>query len=216
MSHTLKILERILDDRLRQVVHIGRQQLGFMKGVGTMDGIFSLRQLMEKYREKQRVLHMAFIDLEKAYDRVPRQEVWRALRERGAQEKYVRLIKECYKDVKTKVRSTVGTTENFNVEVGLHQGSALSPLLFNIVFDVITENVREDPPWCILYADDIVLIAESKLGLERKLEDWRYALESRGMKISRPKTEYFTTDLTGDPLASIQLRGITLKSSKDL
>ncbi|XP_037802998.1 uncharacterized protein LOC119597491 [Penaeus monodon] len=111
MSHTLKLLERIMDSRLRQVVRIGRRQLGFMKGIGTVDGIFSLRQTMEKYQEKQRVQHMVFIDLEKAYERVPCQEVWRGLRERGVQEKYVRMIQECYKDVTTRVRSTVGMTE---------------------------------------------------------------------------------------------------------
>jgi len=211
MYRTLKLLERIMDSRLRQVVRIGRQQLGFMKGIRTFDGIFSLRQTMEKYQEKQRVLHMVFIDLEKAYDRVPRQGVWRRFRERGVQEKYVRMIQECYKDVTTIVRSTVGMTEHFKVKVGLHQGSALSPLLFNIVFDVITENVREEPPWCVLYADDIVLVAESRRVLERKLEEWRFVLESRGMRISRSKTEYFTTDIDGDQLATIKLGGENLK-----
>ncbi|XP_037776686.1 uncharacterized protein LOC119573544 [Penaeus monodon] len=52
-------------------------------------------------------------------------------------------------------------TEHFEVKVGLHQGSALSPLLFNVVFDVITENVIEEPSWRVLYADDIVLVAEN-------------------------------------------------------
>ena len=66
MSHTLKIFERIMDSRLRQEVRLGKQQLGFMRGVGTVDAIFSLRQLMEKCREKQKVLHMVSIDLEKA------------------------------------------------------------------------------------------------------------------------------------------------------
>ena len=211
MSHTLKLLERILDGRLRQGVHIGRQQLGFMKGLGTVDGIFSLRQLMEKYREKQKTLHMVFIDLEKAYDRVPRGEVWRGLRRRGVQEKYVRVIQECYKDVTTSVRSTVGITEDFNVKVGLHQGSALSPFLFNTVFDVITENVREEPPWCIIYADDVVLVAESRMAVERKLEEWRDALESRGMRISRTKTEYFTTDESMNQDVSVKLGGEDLK-----
>ena len=107
MSHALKLFERVLDDRLRQVVHIGRQQIGFMKGLGTVDGIFSLRQNMEKHREKQKVLHIVFIDLEKAYDRVPRQEVWRSLRERGVPEKYARIVQECSKNVTTRVRSTV-------------------------------------------------------------------------------------------------------------
>ncbi|XP_064089186.1 uncharacterized protein LOC135203382 [Macrobrachium nipponense] len=76
MSHTLKVFERIMDERSRQQVFICRQQLGFMKGLSTVDGIFALRQIMEK------VLHMAFRDLEKAYDRVPHQEIWRCLRER--------------------------------------------------------------------------------------------------------------------------------------
>jgi len=118
-----------------------------MKGVGTIDGIFTVRQMMEKCREKQQTLHMCFIDLEKAYDRVPRDEVWWCLRERNVPGKYVRIIRETYVDATTRVRSTVGVTDSFRVQVGLHQGSALSPFLFNIVFDVLTEVVRENPPW---------------------------------------------------------------------
>ena len=75
------------------------------------------------------------------------------------------------------------------MKVGLHQGPALSPLLFNIVFDVITEDVREEPPWFVLYADDIVLVTEERRQLKRQLEEWRVALENRGMKISRSKME---------------------------
>ena len=69
MSHTLKILERIIDGRLREEVEIRREQVGFVRGRKTTDGIFCLLQVMEKYREKQRPLHMVFIDLEKVYDR---------------------------------------------------------------------------------------------------------------------------------------------------
>jgi len=185
-----------------------------MTGLGTVDRIFSLRQNMEKHREKQKVLHMVFIDLEKAYDRVPRQEVWRSLRERGVPEKYVRIVQECYKNVTTRVRSTVGTTDRFQAKVGLHQGSALSPLLLNIVFDVITEDVREEPPWCVVYADDIVLVTEERRQLERKLEEWRVALANRGMKISRSRTEYFTTDTSGDQQATIRRNGEMLKRVK--
>ena len=66
--------------------------------------------------------------------------------------------------------------------------------VWKILGDVITEIVREKPPWCVLYADDIVLVTDEKRKLERKREELRVALESRGMKISRSKTEYFTTD----------------------
>ena len=208
MSHTLKILERMIDGRLREEVEIGKEQLGFMKGSGTSDGIFCLRQVMEKFREKQRDLHMVFIDLEKAYDTVPRQEIWRSLREKRVPEKYVRLIQEMYKYAVTKVRSSVGETDGFEVKVGLHQGSALSPFIFNIVMDVMTREVRETVPWSIMYADDIVLCAENREDLEANLERWRAALEERGMRISRSKTEYMCTSTDE---GSIRMDGEELK-----
>ena len=118
-----------MEKRVRGEVEVAEKQFGFMPGRGTTNAIFILRQMAEKYREKGRDVHMVFIYLEKAYDRVPRQELWRCLREKMVPEKYVRLIKEMYRDVKTRVRSGAGTTEGFEVKVGLHQGSALSPFL---------------------------------------------------------------------------------------
>ena len=84
------------------------------------------------------------------------------------------------------------------------------------MFYVITEDVREEPLWCVLYADDIVLVTKERRQLERKLEEWRVALENRGMKISRYKTEYFTTDTSGDQQATIRLNGKMLKRVKSL
>uniref|UniRef100_A0A8D8YAF2 Craniofacial development protein 2 n=3 Tax=Cacopsylla melanoneura TaxID=428564 RepID=A0A8D8YAF2_9HEMI len=72
MSHSLKIWERIVENRLREETSISEEQFGFMPGRGTSDAVFAMRRLMERCREMQRELHAAFIDLEKAYDRVPR------------------------------------------------------------------------------------------------------------------------------------------------
>ena len=75
-------------------------------------------------------MHCAFIDLEKAYDRVPREELWECLRLAETSECYITIIKDMYDGATTTVRSAAGLTEEFQVGVGLHQGSALSPFLF--------------------------------------------------------------------------------------
>ncbi|KAK3520904.1 hypothetical protein QTP86_003763 [Hemibagrus guttatus] len=142
MSHTMKVWERVVEARLRKVVEICEQQYGFMPRKSTTDAIFALRILMEKYRDGQRELHCVFVDLEKAYDRVPREELWYCMRKSGVAEKYVREVQDMYERSRTVVRCAVGQTEEFNVEVGLHQGSALSPFLFAIVMDQLSEEVR--------------------------------------------------------------------------
>ena len=68
----MKIWERIIEARLRVRLKISKQHYGFMPGKGTTDAMFPLRMLMEKYRKGQRELDFIFIDIEKAYDRVPR------------------------------------------------------------------------------------------------------------------------------------------------
>ena len=120
-SHTLKIWESVVEGRLREKVKVSDQQFGFMPRRSTTDAIFALRQLMEKSREGQRELHCVFIDLEKAYDRVPREELWNCLRVKEVEEKYIRLIMDMYEGSSTRVQCAVGTTEEFGVTVGLHK-----------------------------------------------------------------------------------------------
>ena len=159
-------------------------------GKGTTDAMFALRMLMEKYREGQRELHCVFVDLEKAYDRVPREELWYCMGKFGILEKYVQLVQNMYQGSETVVRCAVGTTESFKVKVGLHQGSALSPFLFAGIIDRLTDEVRREPTWTMLFADDIVICQETREEVERRLESWKYALERRGINVSRSKTKY--------------------------
>ena len=86
-----------------------------MPGKGTTDAMFALRILMEKYRQGQRELHCAFVNLEKAYNRVPREDLCYCVRKSGMAEKYVRLAQDMYKESETVVRCAVGTTESFKV-----------------------------------------------------------------------------------------------------
>ena len=116
-------------------MEISKQQYGFMPGKGTTDTMFALRMLMEKYREGQRELHCVFVDLEKANDRVSRDELWYCIRKSKIVEKYVQLVQDMYEGSERVVRCAVGTTEILKVKVGLHQGSALSPFLFAVIMD---------------------------------------------------------------------------------
>ena len=103
MSHTMNIWERIIEARLRDKVEISKPQYGFIPGKGTTqekDVMFALRMLKEKYREGQRELHCIFVDLEKAYDRVLREELWYCMRKSGIEEKYVQLVQDSMRKAK--------------------------------------------------------------------------------------------------------------------
>ena len=146
MSHTMKIWERIIEARLRNIVEISKQQYGFIPGKGTTDAMFALKMLMEKYRKDQRELYCVFVDLEKANDRVPREELWYCMRKSEMAEKYVRFVQDMNEGSKTVVKRAVETTESFKVKVKLYQESTLSPFLFAVIMDRLMDEVRREPP----------------------------------------------------------------------
>ncbi|KAK3514669.1 hypothetical protein QTP70_021575, partial [Hemibagrus guttatus] len=153
-------------------------------------------------------------NLEKAYDRVPREELWYCMRKSGVAEKYVRVVQDMYERSRTVVKCAVGQTEEFKVEVGLHQGSALSPFLFAIVMDQLSEEVRQESPWTMMFADDIVICSESREQVEENLERWRFALERRGMKVSHSKTEYMCVN-EREGSGTVRLQGEEVKKVQE-
>ncbi|GJZ56632.1 hypothetical protein Tco_0611825 [Tanacetum coccineum] len=112
--------------------------------------------LIEKYRERQRDVHLAFIDLEKAYDSVPRDLIWKTLIDKGESRRYIKVIRDMYNGAKTR----------------------------------LSRGIQEDILWCMIFADDIVLVSESTEGLNDKLENWREALEANGLRILQPKESF--------------------------
>ena len=91
----MKLWEKVIEARIRKEVMIAEQQFGFMPGRSTTSAIFCLRMLLEKWTEGQKAVHCAFIDLEKAYDRVPREELWECLWLTETSECYLRLLRTC-------------------------------------------------------------------------------------------------------------------------
>ena len=189
LEHAMKVFERIIEARLREKVDIDDMQFGFRAGKSTTDAIFIVRQLQEKYMEKKKELWMAFIDLEKAFDRVPREVIWWALRESGVEERMIAVIKSMYIGATTSVKIEGSESEKFPVKVGVHQGSVLSPFLFIIVLEALSKKFRKGLPYELLYADDLVLIAETEKLLMEKIDAWRRGLEAGGLRVNFGKTK---------------------------
>ncbi|XP_051790978.1 uncharacterized protein LOC127529870 [Erpetoichthys calabaricus] len=171
----------------------------------TTDAMFALRMLMEKFREGQKELHCVFVDLD---DRVPREELSYFMRKSGVAEKYLRVVQDMYEGSVTVMRSAVGVMDAFKMEVGLHQGSALSPFLFAMVMDRLTDEIRQESTW-MMFADDIVIYSDSRDQVEETLERWRTALERRGMKVSRNKTEFMCVN-EREVSGMVRMQGVEL------
>ena len=189
LEHGMKVLERVIEKRLRDKVKISDMQFGFMPGRGTIDAIFVARQIQEKYMDKKKLLFFGFVDLEKAFDRVPREVVSWSLRKMGVEEWLVRTVMTMYDKARTRVRTKHGDSEEFEVKVGVHQGSVLSPFLFVVVMEVLSQEIREGLPMELLYADDLVLIAESMDGLKEKIMRWKECVEVKGLRVNVGKTK---------------------------
>ena len=156
-------------------------QFGFMPGKGTTDAIFVVCQVQERFMDKKRPLFFAFVDLEKAFDRVPRVVLEWSLRELIVDDWLIKLIMSMYKNARSLVRVNGKLGEEFDAKVGVHQGSVLSPILLAIVLEVLSRGFSAGLPWELLYADDLVSV---------KLERWKAELSAKGLKVNTKKTKF--------------------------
>ena len=111
------------------------------------------------------------------------------MRKLGGEEWIVRLVQGMYANARSRVRVGEGYSEEFEVKVGVHQGSVLSPLLFIIVLEALSREFHAEVPWEDLYADDLVIIAASLEQCVRRLLTWKKAMEEKGLRVNAGKTK---------------------------
>ena len=194
-----KLYASVLVDRVRVIVEdvLDEVQGGFRPLRGCQDQIFCLRQAIEKLYEKNKDLYLCFIDLEKAFDRVPRQKLFEVLGEYGIRGNLLSAIKSIYVGSKAAVRIDGEMSESFEVNEGVRQGCCLSPLLFIIFMDKIIRQaniegnieVGEVIMKILAYADDLILLMNDVSELQKGIDCLNVACEEFGMKISVGKTK---------------------------
>ena len=194
-----KVFAKVLERRVRAIVEpqIEEEQCGFRPGRGTVDLLFALSGVLEGAWEFAQPVHMCFVDLEKAYDRVPRGILWGVLQEYGVDGPLLRAIQSLYRRSVSLVRVAGNKSELFPVGVGLRQGCPLSPVLFITYMDRISRRSRgvEGVEFgggrvsSLLFADDVVLFASSNNDLQLSLGRFAAECEAAGMRISTSKSE---------------------------
>lgn len=193
----MKLFTAILKNILEQFVTPAEEQQGFRKNRGTTDAIFMVRQLAEKSIEYSKPLFVCFIDLEKAFDRVRKEDVLEILNENNVPRSLIELVSDLNTNTRTQIVTCEGISDVVFIGKGVRQGDSLSSFLFNLVMDKLIEAVRPKRGYrlgnrnvnIVCYADDAVLIADSEDGLQRLLHMLNLAAKKYNMKISASKTK---------------------------
>ena len=198
-----KLFTLLINNRLyawceeREIIHYN--QIGFRKGFRTADHVFTLKTLIDDaFRNKQK-LYTCFVDFKKAYDTVWRRGLFYKLLANGVGKKFVNLLKNMYSELQLCVSLSDGLSLPFRSTVGLKQGCNLSPLLFNIFINEIPEIINSsnsDPPMLanmpvssLLYADDLVLVSKSKIGLQNAINALNGFSRDWFLEINETKTK---------------------------
>ncbi|XP_031358768.1 uncharacterized protein LOC116182371 [Photinus pyralis] len=205
LSVVSKVYEHIMEARLRIQIEeqLADTQSGFRKGRSVQDHIFSIKQMIEKSKMQNSEIYMAFLDLEKAFDRVPRSVIWKSLTQRKVSAKLIEGIKGLYENNKSYVRKNNRQSTTFEISEGLRQGGVLSPILFLLIMDhiikatatrtkkvhigtnkLIPVNVSE-----CAFADDVMICAAKEKDLQDNLRIWEEELTKRNMIINTNKTK---------------------------
>ena len=211
-----KLYGRILIGRIRRQTEsvLGEEQCGFRSGRGCIDQIFTVRQMCEKVMAKGKEVFWAFMDLEKAYDRVDREAMWQVLRLYGIGGKLLGAVQSFYMESRACVRVGCEVSNWFPVKVGLRQGCVMSPWLFNVYMDgvvrevkartygkgvqMVGENGERLQVSQLLFADDTALVADSEEDLRRLVMEFGRVCDRRKLRVNVAKSKVMRCSRSGD------------------
>jgi len=184
IAHTVKIVAKILRRRIEKKMEdvLGEDHFGFIRGKGTRDAIGMLRVISERTLEVDEKLSVCFIDWQKAFDRVNWTKLMQILKETGIDWRERRLISNLYVAQSVKVRLNRGETRRVKTGRGVRQGCCLSPILFNLYSEYLTNEALEGLGdfkilvsgqiiHTVKYTDDLVLLAKKEMVLQDMIDN---------------------------------------------
>lgn len=199
LNTAYKVFSVALYNRLIKYVEpqLGEYQGGFRKNRSTIDQIFSLRQIMEKAKEFNKIIWILFIDFKSAYDSVIRKKLYLAMEELGIPSKLIRLTACTLKESVSRIKINGNVGQPFVVRSGVRQGDSLSPLLFNVILQVVVKRAELTLSGTIFnrrtqllgYADDVAIVGTSIRTIEEACERLAKESEKMGLSINEEKTK---------------------------
>lgn len=205
ISVLCKLFFHIVNNRLMEWLEdsklIGEEQAGFRRGYSTMDNIFTVHCIVERYLFRRKKVYMAFIDFKKAFDTVNRKALFEILNCIGLTGKMYKILRSLYDSVKSCVRCPDGLTGFFECKSGLRQGCKCSPALFAIVVhQVAIEVIKKGKHgiqlmpdvttlFLLMFADDIVLMSDTVVGLQNQLDSLTEAASKVGLNVNHSKSK---------------------------
>ena len=222
-----KVYASVLEKRIRAITErkVLEEQGAFRRGRSCVDQLFIVRQLGEKIIEKNRRMLMVCVDLEKAYDRVDRELLWKVLRTYGVNGALMRAVKSLYENSKACVIVQGKESDWFKVGQGVRQGCTMSPWIFNIFMDNIVREAKQrfdggvemelGTIQLLLFADDLMLVAERDEDAERNMKVLEEVMTKWRMTINWGKTKAMVVK-RGGGTCNITVNGIEIENVRTM
>lgn len=233
-----KVFARVLLNRLSSQIDqfLPEAQCGFRAGRGTVDMVFSLKQVQEKCIEQNMPLYMVFVDFTKAFDTVNRTALWKLLQRYGCPEKFTTLIKALHENMQARVSLNGELSDPFTVSNGVKQGCVLAPTLFSLFLTATLTHAFNDCNKGVLiqsrpnadlfnvnqfkstrktkgilvrelmFADDTAFIAHSFDDAQEIVTRFSDAAKAFGLKINIKKTEMMYQPVPGSNTEGLNIR----------